>query len=249
MCYYIGMSKSGSNKGIYIFWGGIALVLAVVLLIVFLPRINSSMPYSNMHSFSYNLSQTDKNGKDLNYFTEALINDPSTNSTIKGNLNNLFALQKTMANSTDFCMTGLLYLSPNSEFRDLAKKQNDVAKNLGTLLYDFQTYCTRYVNPLFDGTHLVDREFAINEAITAYYEKYTAFLKEMSEFYFTTAKILHTSATQCMEVNPTMLDRHLTLMTSVHNYATSTMVSAGQASELLNESIALYADGYYENFI
>ena len=31
MCYYICMSKKGSNKGIYLFWGGIAIVLAIVI--------------------------------------------------------------------------------------------------------------------------------------------------------------------------------------------------------------------------
>ena len=243
------MSKSGSNKGIYIFWGGIALLVAIVLLIIFLPRTNASMPYRNVHSLSYNIALTNKNGKTINYFTEALINDPNSNLTTKTNLNNLYALQKTMQNSTDFCMTGLLYLSPSAEFKGLVSKQNTVARNLGTTLYQLQTYCTQFVTPLFDGTPFADRPSMVNKTLKVYYEKYTALLKEMAEFYYTTAQILHTSATKCMEVNPTMLDKHLELMTKVHGFATSTMVSTSEASKCLNDSITLYADGYYKDYI
>lgn len=243
------MSKTGSNKGIYIFWGGIALVVAVVLLIIFLPRANASMPYGNMHSLSYNIAQTDKNGKNINYFTEALINDASSNLTTKTNLNNLYALQKAMANSTDFCMTGLLYLSPTGDFKGLSAKQNAVAKSLGTTLYEFQSYCTEFVTPLFDGRTFPDRSFAVNETLAVYFEKYTNLLQEMADFYLTTAQIMHTSATKCMEVNPTMLDKHLELMTTVYGFATSTMLSTTDAAKCLNDSITLYADGYYKNYI
>ena len=202
-----------------------------------------------MHSLSYNIAQTDKNGKTINYFTEALINDANSNLTTKTNLNNLYALQKTMQNSTDFCMTGLLYLSPSAEFKGLTSKQNSVARSLGTTLYEFQSYCTKFVTPLFDGTTFADRRLVVNETLEVYYEKYTAVLKEMAEFYFTSAQILHTSATKCMEVNPTMLDKHLELMTRVYGFATSTMVSAQDSAKCLNDSITLYADGYYKNFI
>lgn len=244
------MSKSGSNKGIYIFWGGIALVVAIVLLIIFLPRTNASMPYGNMHSLSYNISQTDKNGKNINYYTEALINDPSADGVAKTNLNNLYALQKSMTNSDSFCLRGLLYLTPGENYRGLVSSQNTIARSLGTSLYEFHKYCTEFVTPLFDGkTHFEDRSLAVNEILLVYYSKYSALLKEMAEFYNTTALLMHSSASQCMEVSPILLDKHLEHITKVYNHATSGMVTASEASSLLNSSTVIYADGYYKDFI
>lgn len=250
MCYYIDMSKSGSNKGIYIFWGGIALVVAIVLLIIFLPRTNASMPYGNMHSLSYNISQTDKNGKNINYYTEALINDPSADGVAKTNLNNLYALQKSMTNSDSFCLRGLLYLTPGENYRDLVSSQNTIARSLGTSLYEFHKYCTEFVTPLFDGkTHFEDRSLPVNEILSVYYSQYSALLKEMAEFYNTTALLMHSSASQCMEVSPILLDKHLEHITKVYNHVTSGMVTASEASSLLNSSTVIYADGYYKDFI
>lgn len=244
------MSKSGSNKGIYIFWGGIALVVAIVLLIIFLPRTNASMPYGNMHSLSYNISQTDKNGKNINYYTEALINDPSADGVAKTNLNNLYALQKSMTNSDSFCLRGLLYLTPGENYRGLVSSQNTIARSLGTSLYEFHKYCTEFVTPLFDGkTHFEDRSLPVNEILLVYYSKYSALLKEMAEFYNTTALLMHSSASQCMEVSPILLDKHLEHITKVYNHATSGMVTASEASSLLNSSTVIYADGYYKDFI
>lgn len=250
MCYYIDMSKSGSNKGIYIFWGGIALVVAIVLLIIFLPRTNTAMPYGNMYSLSYNIKQTDKNGKDINYYTEALINDASADGVAKTNLNNLYALQKAMTNSDGFCLTGLLYLTPGENYRGLVSSQNTIARSLGTSLYEFHKYCTEFVTPLFDDQeHFVDRGLVVNETLLVYYSKYSALLKEIAEFYYTTAQLMHSSATQCMEVSPILLDKHLEHITKVYNHATSGIVSAAEASQLLNSSTVIYADGYYKDFI
>lgn len=244
------MSKSGSNKGIYIFWGGIALVVAIVLLIIFLPRTNASMPYGNMYSLSYNINQADKNGKNINYYTEALINDPSADGVAKTNLNNLYALQKAMTNSDDFCLTGLLYLTPGENYKALVASQNTIAKNLGTSLYEFHNYCTNFVTPLFDGkTTFSDRKGAVNQILPVYYSQYSALLKEMADFYYTTAQLMHSSSTLCMEINSTLLDKHLAHITSVYNHVTSGIVSASQASELLNSSTVLYAEGYYKDFI
>ena len=243
------MSKTGSNKGIYIFWGGIALVVAIVLLIIFLPRTNTSMPYGNMYSLSYNMSQVDNKGKDINYYTEALINDPSADGVAKSNLNNLYALQKAMTNSDSFCLRGLLYLTPGEDYKALVSSQNTIARSLGTSLYEFHNYCTEFVTPLFDGRYFQDRSLVVNETLLVYYSKYSALLKEIAEFYNTTALLMHSSATKCMEVSPAMLDKHLEHITTVYNHATSGVVSAQQASQLLNTSTVIYADGYYKDFI
>ncbi|MBR5012530.1 MAG: hypothetical protein IKY15_01180, partial [Clostridia bacterium] len=99
------------------------------------------------------------------------------------------------------------------------------------------------------GRYFQDRSLVVNETLLVYYSKYSALLKEIAEFYNTTALLMHSSATKCMEVSPAMLDKHLEHITTVYNHATSGVVSAQQASQLLNTSTVIYADGYYKDFI
>ena len=243
------MSKNGSNKGIFIFWGGIAIVLAIVLLLIFLPRTSAAVPYANINAAIITLENKDSNNKTINYYAESIINDSQTNQANKDAVKSLYNIQKALAKSNDFCQTALLYTTPNNGFNKLVKQQTKEKKAAQTALHEFQDYCQTFITPFFNGTQYANRAFSLNETVAVYVEKYTAVMLELSAFYQTTAEIISGYATTCMEINPTMKEKHLTIMTSAHAMVADDNFTTLNTATLLIDATAVYAEGYYTTFI
>ena len=243
------MSKNGSNKGIFIFWGGIAIVLAIVLLLIFLPRTSAAVPYANINAVIITLEDKDSNNKTINYYAESILNDGDTDQANKDAVKSLYNIQQALAKSNDFCQTALLYTTPNDGFNKLVKQQNKEKKAAQTALRECQDYCKAYITPFFNGTQDANRAYRLNETVKVFVEKYTAVMLELSAFYQTTAQIISGHATTCMEINPTMKEKHLTLMTSARAMVADDNFTTLNTATLLIDATAVYAEGYYTTFI
>ena len=243
------MSKKGSNKGIYLFWGGIAVIVIIVLLVVFLPRANPQAAYTNMENVAVALDKKDKNGHDINYFAEKFIADSQTYSDRKTNLTSYNKLWLSLTQSNDFCGNALLYVSPTDGFKALSGDQNIAANMALTQITEFQDYCTNYVTKFFDGTSFADRTFSLNETLDVFLSKYTALLTNLTEFYHTTAEIMFNHSTKSMEINPTMLQKHLDNITAVKTTLTESVVSISTVTNIYNTAQTIYVAGYYKSFV
>lgn len=243
------MSKTSSNKGIYLFWGGIAIVVAVVLLIIFLPRTNAGAPLATSQSVASQIERKDSLNKNIDFYITSFLNDPLTDSTQKQNLSALYSLQQSLVASNTFSQNALLYVTPAEDFKALSKEQQSKADTFSGTLSAFQNYCSLHVSSLFDGTVFTNRTFTLNETLNVFYDKYQVVLKEMANFYYTTAQIVSSSAMLCMEINTTMKQKHLELSETIYNLAQSGMVSIPSASNALSTAQTIYAEGYYKSFI
>lgn len=249
MCYYICMSKKGSNKGIYLFWGGIAIVLAIVLLLIFLPRTNAAAPYANINAAISALEGKDANNKSIDFYAESIISDGDTNQINKDAVQSLYNIQKALAKSNDFTLTALLYTTPQKEFDKLVTQQAKEKKSGLTALNEFQDYCQTFITPFFNGTNYSDRAFRLNETVEVFVEKYTALMLEVSALYHTTAQIINGHATTCMEINQKMKERHLSIAKSAHTMMADDNFTTLNTTTLLADATSIYAEGYYTTFI
>lgn len=243
------MSKNGSNKGTYIFWDGILVVVAIILLVIFLPRTSANAPFVRINTTVITLEKTDANNKTINYYIENIIADTETNQSNKTAVQSLFNIQNALQKSNDFCLTALLFTTPQDGFNALAKKQNTYATESQKLLNEFHTYCATFITPFFIGTPDNNREFRLNKTLETFVDKYTQVMLELSAFYQTTAQIISDFSTPCMEVNPDMKERHLTLTTSAHTMIADENFALLNTATLLADATAIYAQGYYTTFI
>ena len=243
------MSSKGSNKGIYLFWGTIVLVIVIVLLVVFLPRAQGAAAHTNMVNISVQLNKTDKNNHTVNFFAEKFIQDIDTQTNFKTSLQNYHKLWNSLTLSDDFSINALLYVSPAKGYNSLVKKQNQSFKQANAMLKDFQAYCTNNVTKFFDGTPFHNRKFSINETLEVFLKKYTVVLNELIEFYEYTAQIVHGHATQGIEINPKMLEKHLKHITSIKTSISNAVVSSQEVTNIYNNALIIYADGYYKSLI
>ena len=243
------MSKNGSNKGIFIFWGGIAIVLAIILLVIFLPRTNAAAPYANINAAIVALEDKDINNKTINFYADSIISDADTNAANKAAVQSLYNIQNAMAKSNDFCQTALLFTTPTDGFNKLVSQQSKEKKAAQTSLREVQDYCQTFITPFFNGTQYANRAFALNETVSVFVEKYTAVMLNLSSLYHTTAQIISDHATISMEINPTMKERHLALMASAHTMMADDNFNILGTTTLLLDATSIYAEGYYTTFI
>jgi hypothetical protein len=95
----------------------------------------------------------------------------------------------------------------------------------------------------------VNRAFTVNETLDVFLSKYTEVLNQMAEFYHTSAMLINDFSVECMEINPTMQEKHLENTTSVKNALAKSVISTSEVSAIRSNAGIIYAYGYYKSFI
>lgn len=224
-------------------------MLCGVLLLIFLPRANAAVAYSNLQNTSQLIVKQDKHDKTIDYYTQCFLDSPYALVGLKEQLSALNNLQKSLVLGTSFSLSALMYTAPKEDFRAVVKVQNGAVANFNAAITNLQKYCENQVFALFENiTSYSNPASAVNEMLSdAYLKKYRAVVEYLAQIGLQSAKIINTSATPCIEVNPKMKTAHLNLVTDIHTLANSVCTLA-QTTTVLSRASDLYTEYVYLSY-
>ena len=203
------MAKDIGNKGIYIFWGGILLIIAIVLLIIFVPRTETKNPFTNLNSVINTVNEKDSNQHDFSYYMIHLQTNNSIDTERNKKIESLNKMLGVFTSSNAFNQSALLFLENGSGFKSLSTKHTGWANDSKNAIDEFNIYIKNSLNPFLSGNYSTTDIAMVVDVVV---QKYSNVIVNLSEFYLSTAEIIHNYAVRGLDVKESIINSSLELM-------------------------------------
>lgn len=229
----------GSNKGIYIFWGVILLVVVAVLLFIFIPRTDYDKAYNNVLSVKTSTYAEDFSHNTISSYTDSA-QAKFASSSRSGDITALENIQTTLILSNNFCLTALSFIEDGGEYNSTTRAQSNAKSNLDGKINSFMSYCKTTLTNALNQTSLSTSEIA--SASNFFYEKYFELTKAYLTFYEETAKVISSSAKQDLTITSTAITTNTNYITSLKTEIAKTTLSVGETGTIKLSAESFYAD-------
>ena len=243
MCYNTRMESN--NKGIYIFWGLILVVVVAVVLFFVIPRTDYALAYKSYASVTSNTNQEISEEKTYLSFVEDAKGKFGAVSGVSGiaNLTMLTTIQSTFALAEDYSRTSLMFVEKTDKYLSAAKTLNKAGKGLNKDINEFQEYCTTILQNALNQPSLPTSE--INHVINGLNQRYTELLKSYADYYEKVAVVIDNHSIKNIENNPTVINAHKNIIINIKTELNKQNMSQTQISSIYNTAMGVYSSVYY----
>lgn len=235
-----------SNKGIYIFWGLILLVVVGVVLFFVIPRTDYALAYKSYASVSNNTHEEITEDKTYYDYINSAKSKFGAIAGVEEGINTLTSLaviQDTFALAEDYTKTSLTFVNKNGKYMNAAKTLDKAGKSLNKKINNFQEYCTDILASALAQNHLPTSE--INFTVSGLNQRYTELLAAYVGYYEKAAALIENHAIKNMENNPTVINAHKAIILDIKTELAKDDISMSAVSSIHATATSVYSSIYY----
>lgn len=234
-----------SNKGIYIFWGLIILVIVAVVLFFVIPRTDYALAYKSYASVNKNTYE--EITEDKTYY-DYIVSAKSKFGAIAGlegkeTLTCLTNIQETLTLSEDYVQMSLMFLNKSDKYIDASKSLEKSGNKLNKKINDFQSYCKTNLSSALNQSNLPMTE--INDVVNGLNERYNALIEEYVKYYEKVAVVIEKYSIKTIENNPTVINAHKGIISSLKTALAEEDLSLTTTSSIYANALTVYSSVYY----
>lgn len=230
------MAKDTGNKGIILFWVGVLAVIAIVLLIIFIPRTNPNAPKENMEKIIAKTAITDNYYRTYADFVDKLANDEKLDGNLKIKIDCVTAIVNTTQKLNTFNSTAFLNISTSGSFNSLCKQHTSSANALEDEIESFQSYCFNTVNDFFKTEYLSND---LKNVASVFVGKYINLAEKYVDYYLLTANFIEECSDRGMDITDDKVQCNIDIMTEAQGYVENmknNIYNQQKINDLLNKA-------------